>query len=129
MRAADLSKYPGVNMFTGVITSRQDTKPITGLPSLDWTSQIMLGQFTDAVLLALEAPIVARVPASLGEYLSSILPLVVLQLTGEETEIDTGMFWAPVQQDGPEQIWLRAVVDETLAPLKAPLARGRRVPH
>ncbi len=89
---------------------------MTGLPSLDWPSQIMVGQFTDAVMLAVEAPIVARAPASLGEYLSSILPLVVVQLTGEDNQIDTGMFWAPVQQDGPEQIWLRAVMRESLAP-------------
>jgi DNA-binding transcriptional LysR family regulator len=116
VRAADLSRYPGVNMFTGAITSRQDIKPTTGLPSLDWPSQIMVGQFTDAVMLAVEAPIVARAPASLGEYLSSILPLVVVPLTGEDNQIDTGMFWAPVQQDGPEQIWLRAVMRESLAP-------------
>jgi hypothetical protein len=51
-------------------------------------------------------------------------PLVVLQLTGEETEIDTGMFWAPVQQDGPEQIWLRAMMREALAPWTTASARN-----
>ena len=103
VRAADLSKYPGVNMFTGAISSRQDTKPITGLPSLDWASQIMVGRVHGCRPARHGIAERRQAPASLGEYLSSILPLVVLQLTGEETEIDTGMFWAPVQQDGPSR--------------------------
>jgi DNA-binding transcriptional LysR family regulator len=129
VRSADLVRYPGVNMFTGTISSKRDTKPITGVPSLDFASQILVGQFTDAVLLAMESPTVARAPATLGDYLSGILPLVVVQLTGEYDQIDTGMFWAPIRHDGPEHVWLRAVVEETLAPLKAPRARGSRAPR
>jgi hypothetical protein len=51
----------------------------------------LLSQFTDAVLLAVESPNVARAPASLGEFLSSMLPLVVVKLTGEDDEVDTEM--------------------------------------
>jgi DNA-binding transcriptional LysR family regulator len=123
VRSADLVKYPGVNMFTSGISSRRVTRPPTGVPSLDYASQIVVGQFTDAVLLAVESPTVARAPATLAEYLSTILPISVVQLSGEYDRIDTGMFWVPVQQDGPEHLWLRAVIRETLAPLKEQLAR------
>ena len=123
VRSADLVKYPGVNMFTSTISSKRETRPPTGVPSLDWASQILVSQFTDAVLLAVESPTVARAPATLGEYLSAILPITVVQLTGEYDRIDTGMFWAPVQHDGPEHLWLRAIVRETLAPLKEQLAQ------
>ena len=126
VRSADLSKYPGVNIFSGVISSRPDTKPITGVPSLDAASQILLGQFTDAVLLAVESPNVARAPASLSEFLRAILPLAVVRLTGEDDQVDTGMFWAPVQHDAPEQVWLRAVIQESLAPSGRKLAGTSR---
>ena len=122
VRSAELSNYPGVNMFTSAISSRGDTKPITGVPSLDWASQILLSQFTDAVLLAVESPNVARAPASLGEFLSSMLPLVVVKLTGEDDEVDTGMFWAAVQRDRPEHLWLRAVIRESLAHIGRPVS-------
>jgi hypothetical protein len=35
VRSAKLSNYPGVNMFTSAISSRGDTKQITGVPRLD----------------------------------------------------------------------------------------------
>ena len=123
--SVDLSHYPGVNIFTGATSSKQEIKPVTGLPSLDWASQISVGQFTDAILLALESPVVARAPASLVEYLSAILPLTSVPLTGEEDEVDTGMFWAPVQQAAPEHVWLRAVVEESLASLTNRLASSK----
>jgi DNA-binding transcriptional LysR family regulator len=113
VRSVDLLKYPGVNIFTSVASSAEDAKPITGLPSLDWAPQILLGQFTDAVLLAIDPPNVARAPASLARFLSAILPLVVLELTGEDDRIDAGMFWAPVHDASPEQVWLRTVVQES----------------
>jgi DNA-binding transcriptional LysR family regulator len=129
VRSTDLLKYPGVNMFTSGISAKGETKPLTGLPSLDWAPQIFVGQFTDAVLLAVESPTVARAPATLGEYLSGILPIAVVQLTGEHDRIDTGMFWAPIQHDGPEHLWLRALVQETLAPFNDRPARGDRAHH
>jgi DNA-binding transcriptional LysR family regulator len=124
--SADLLKYGGVSFNTGVTSSKQETKVVTGVPSLDWTSQISLGQFTDAVLLAVESQFVARAPASLVEHLGAILPLAAVQLTGEEDEVDTGMFWAQVQHHGPEHVWLRAIVQESLASLNDHVAPGDR---
>ena len=71
------------------------------MPSLDNASQIVVGQLSNAVLLAVESPTVARAPATLAEYLSTILPISVVQLSGEYDHIDTGMSWVPVQHDGP----------------------------
>ena len=59
VRGADLAKFPGVNMFTSTIASKRETRPPTGVPSLDWASQILVSQFSDAVLLAVESPTVA----------------------------------------------------------------------
>ena len=86
-------KYPGVNVFTSGISSRRETRPPTGVPSLDYASQIVVGQFSDAVLLAVESPTVARAPATLAEYLGTILPISVVQLSGEYDRINiTGCF-------------------------------------
>ena len=121
--ATDLSEYPGVNIFTGAVPSKQDIKPVTGLPSLDWTSQVLVGQFMDAVILAVESPSVARASASLVEHLSAILPLAAVRLSGEDDEVDTGMFWAPVQHHAPEHVWLRCLMTESLETVT-----GRRPP-
>ncbi len=117
--SVDLAKYPGVNIFTSVASSPEDARPITGLPSLDWVPQILLGHFTDAVLLAVESPNVARAPASLAGFLKAILPIAVLKLTGEEDRVDTGMFWAPVHDASSEQVWLRTVVQESVNAFEA----------
>jgi LysR family transcriptional regulator, nod-box dependent transcriptional activator len=114
VHSSDLVKYPGVNIFTSVASSPEDARPITGLPSLDWAPQILMGQFTDAVLLAVESPNVARAPASLAGFLSAMLPLAVLKLTGEEDRVDAGIFWAPVHDASPEHVWLRTVVQESV---------------
>ena len=106
-------------MFTSVASSPETAKPITGLPSLDWAPQIFLGQFTDAVLLAVDPPNVARAPASLAGLLSAILPLAVLKLAGEEDRVDAGMFWAPAYDATPEQVWLRTIVRESVASFDA----------
>ncbi len=119
VRSAELVKYPGVNIFTGVASSPEGSRPTTGLPSLDWSPQIYLGQFTDAVLLAVESPNVARAPASLAGFLSAMLPLAVLNLSGEEDRIDTGMFWAPIHDASPEHAWLRTVVQESVGTFEA----------
>jgi len=111
--SADLLAYPGVNYYTSVASSAESAKPVTGVPSLDWAPQIFLGQFTDAVLLAVDTPNVARAPESLARFLSSILPLVVLDLIGEDNLVDAGMFWTAVHDVSPEHVWLRTVVQES----------------
>jgi DNA-binding transcriptional LysR family regulator len=113
--SADLLAFPSLNYDTAYTTSERETKFNTGLPSLDWAAQISTSQFTDAILLAAGSLAVARVPASLVERVASFLPLATIELSGEETRIDTGMFWAPLHHEALEHKWLRAVVKECLA--------------
>jgi len=117
LRSADLLEFPSLNYDSGFVLPQNDTKVVTGLPSLDWASQVSTAQFTDAVLLAAGSATVARAPESLVTRLSEILPLVAIELVGEETGFDTGMFWAPIHHDAQEHIWLRSVVRDCLAPL------------
>jgi DNA-binding transcriptional LysR family regulator len=113
--SGDLASFPGVDFYTGDADSSTAIKPLTGVPSLDWSSQITLSQFTDAVLLALDSPNVARAPLTLVDSLSKIAPLTVLEFSAEFDHLDTGMFWAPVPYPSPEQDWLKAVVRDCFA--------------
>lgn len=113
--SGDLLKYPGINYDTGAGYTRRDPKFVTGIPSLDDIPAITLGQFTDAVLLAVGTLVVARAPEILVTQLSEIIPVVAVQLS-DEHEIDAGMFWAPFQHDAVEHRWLRGMVEESLAP-------------
>ena len=117
--SADLLAYPSLN-FTPSTPSRALSKPVTGLPSLDWAPQISTGQFVDAVLLAVNPPMVARAPALLVERLARMLPITAIELADERTEHDTGMFWSAINEEVPEHVWLRNVVKESLMPLATP---------
>jgi DNA-binding transcriptional LysR family regulator len=115
--SADLLEFPSLNYDVSFTSPQRDARVLTGLPSLDWMSQVSTPQFTDAVLLAAGSATVARAPASLVARLGEVLPLVAIELSGEETGFDTGMFWAAIHHDAQEHVWLRTVVKECLAPL------------
>jgi len=115
--SADLLAYPGLNSDTsGVPSESPERRFSTGIPSLDWAAQISTSSFVDAALLAAGSTAVARTPASLVEGLSKMLPLAGVELSGEETEFATGMFWAAIQHEAQEQKWLRSMVRECLPP-------------
>jgi DNA-binding transcriptional LysR family regulator len=113
----DLLEFPSVDYNSGVATSVRGSRVVTGIPSLDWSSQISTGQFTDAVILAISSPIVARAPASLVERMAEFLPIVSIEISGEETGVDETMFWTPVHDEAQEHVWLRTLVKECLTPL------------
>jgi DNA-binding transcriptional LysR family regulator len=113
----DLLEFPGVDFDTYIASSTRGTQFVTGVPSLNLTSQLSTGQFVDEVLLALRLPVVARAPASLVGWLSEFLPLVTIELAGEETAVEESMFWAPITEEAPQHIWLRAMVRQCIAPL------------
>jgi DNA-binding transcriptional LysR family regulator len=112
--SADLLEYPGIAYSPGMGFSRGDPKFVTGIPSLDATPQFTLGQFTDAVLLAVGSLVVARAPEMLVNQLSEIIPVAAVQVA-DEREFDAGMFWAPFQHDALEHRWLRTMVEDCLA--------------
>jgi hypothetical protein len=95
----DLLEFPSVGFDTSLSRSTGGNGVVTGIPSLDSQSRISTAQFTDAVFLSFRSPIVAKVPASLVEWLREFLPLVAVELSGEETGIDEAMFWASVQEE------------------------------
>lgn len=85
----------------------------------------LLGRLHETALLAMDPPNVARAPASLARFLSAILPLKVLNLTGEDDRVDTGMFWSQVHDATPAQVWLRTVVQESVSSFDALQVPGR----
>ena len=123
--SADLTAFPSLNYDTRFTSSKREKKLLTGIPSLDWAPQITTSQFIDAVLLAAGSRTVARAPASIVEQLSQLLPLATIELCDEETEFDTGMFWAPVLQDTQAHVWLRSLVKDCLARFASREAEGR----
>jgi len=115
----DLHEYPSLDFDTTFPSANKGGRFVTGIPSLDVRSQVSTSQFSDAVFLAVRPPIVARAPALLVEQMAEILPLVVIELAGEETRIDECMFWAPVSESAQEQVWLRSLVRACFAPYAA----------
>jgi DNA-binding transcriptional LysR family regulator len=122
----DLLKYPSLHYDISSAHSTKETNIITGIPSLDWRSQISTSQFSDAVLLAVKSPIVARAPASLVDQLAERLSLVSIELVGEETKINESMFWTPIHNAAPEHMWLRKLIKQCLAPFAEKDAKGKR---
>jgi DNA-binding transcriptional LysR family regulator len=114
--SADLLEFPGLNAAAGVLSETPEMRFTTGIPSLDWAAQISTSSFMDAALLAAASTAVARTPASLVEGLSKILPLAGVELSGEETQFATGMFWGAIQHEDQEQKWLRDMVRQCLPP-------------
>ena len=126
----DLREFPSLNYDTGFTDSIRGTHIVTGIPSLDWMSQISTSQFTDGVLLAVKSQIVARAPATLVERLSGLLPLVAIELSGEETGIDETMFWVPIHDEAQEHVWLRTLVKECLtAPAQGNTPKPKQRTH
>jgi DNA-binding transcriptional LysR family regulator len=122
----DLMRYPSLHYDVSTVHSTRETQIITGIPSLDWRSQISTSQFSDAVLLAVKSPIVARAPASLVDQLAERLSLVRIELVGEETKINESMFWAPIHDNALEHLWLRNLIRECLAPFSDKGAVGKK---
>jgi DNA-binding transcriptional LysR family regulator len=121
----DLREFPSLHYDTAFTAASKVKNVVTGIPSLDWTWQITTSQFSDGVFLATKSPIVARAPATLVEHLSEFLPLVAIELSGEETGIDETMFWASIHDEAQEHIWLRALVKECLVP-PTPVTSSRK---
>jgi DNA-binding transcriptional LysR family regulator len=112
----DLAPYPtpGVIFDPELSHGPRDKQWITGLRSFDVTPQVTtMGQFA-SVLLALNAPFVARAPASLIQHLQTNLPLSLLELSGEASEFDTCMFWTKITDQANEHIWLRGLIRSCL---------------
>ncbi len=123
-----LQEYPSLHYDTSFGASAGESGPVTGIPSLDWTSQISTSQFTDGVILAVNSQVVARAPATLVERLSELLPLVTIEIAGEETGVDETVFWARIHDQAQEHIWLRELVRDYFASLTQDNA-SRRLPQ
>jgi DNA-binding transcriptional LysR family regulator len=106
---------PSVVFDPGLSKSHHDRHWVTGLRSLDFISQVTsMSQFI-AVLLAAEAPNVARAPASMVEQLSGILPLKLLEISDEDASFDTCTFWTTLTDQSISHIWLRGIIRDCLS--------------
>jgi len=116
----ELLAYPSPSLVfdPGLSQSAHDRHWITGLRSLDFTSQVTsMSQFI-AVLLAVEAPNVARAPASLVELLAAKLPLKLLEISDEDASFDTCVFWTVLTDQSIAHKWLRKTIHECLNDLR-----------
>ena len=110
-----LLEFPWLAFTPGIERYKHQERTHTGIPSLDLSPQVSIGQITDAVLLTLETNCVTAAPSSLAEALRTVLPLSLIDLINEEPPIDTGMFWIKAHRDTPGMNWLRLNVRESLA--------------
>ncbi len=112
VHSEDLRKYPGatVNYDLSFSKKMELRHSISGIPIVDYSSQIStMSQFI-GILMASRVPNVARAPHSLVSRLQQLIPLETIHLKGEPTEFETCMFWAPATEEEPEQIWLRDLI-------------------
>ena len=110
----DLLAFPSLSLHFDSSCS-PFTRFETGIPSLDFSSQITTMSMLSSVLLAVKQPVVARTQASLVEELKELLPLAVIEIVDEEASFDTAMFWAPATDEAPQYKWLRDKVRECFA--------------
>jgi len=101
---------PSLVFDPGLSQSLRDQHWITGIRSLDFTSQVTSMSQFNAVLLAAEPPNVARAPASLVGQLSAILPLKSLEISDEDASFDTCLFWTALTDQAIEHKWLRDTI-------------------
>ena len=116
VKSDELLNYPSPSLVFDPGLSR--TEPVrqwvTGLKSLDFSAPITtMSQFT-SVLLALEAPNVARAPASLADLFSKIVPLRILEISDEDASFDTCLYWTAVTDQSVAHKWLRQMIGDHL---------------
>ncbi len=127
----DLLEYPSPSLnydasFTSAVRSTRGANWTTGIPIVDFSSQITTMSLFNAILLASRPPVVARAPASLVRRLGNFLPLAVIEIADEETSFNTGMFWTVVTDEALGHKWLRKKIKECF--VTEPLARRQSAP-
>ena len=108
----ELFSYPSISYFydTKHLLLRQPELAPTGLASLDQPTSIITDSQFGSVLAALQLPNVARCNASLAQRLLQHLPLSLIEISDESTEMTTSMLWSEITDKSLEHIWLRSVV-------------------
>jgi DNA-binding transcriptional LysR family regulator len=112
----ELLAYPSPSLVfdPGLSQSLREQHWVTGIRSLDFTSQVTSMSQFNAVLLAAEPPNVARAPASLVEQLSPVLRLKLLEISDEDASFDTCVFWTDLTDQAVEHKWLRSTIQQCL---------------
>jgi DNA-binding transcriptional LysR family regulator len=108
---ADIEPYPISTLGTQLPAGGE--RPPTGVPILDARPQVVLNQFTDAVLLAIDSPIVAACPEPLADLLVSYLPIVKLQVDGSH-DVQAAVFWSESRDRDPVLQWLQGLVEQSV---------------
>jgi DNA-binding transcriptional LysR family regulator len=105
----DVERFP----ISAMGTPAQEGEPIspTGVPLLDARPQVILNQFTDAVMLTIGSQIVAGCPEPLVDLLAAYLPIRKLEIEGAN-EVQGALFWSEARDRDPALSWLRALVEE-----------------
>jgi len=112
----DLAQFPSVgtiyNASFPFSTGARDS--LVGIPSFDSPSQLnAMTQFC-SLILATKTQLVARAPGALAHWMTQVLPLVVLEISDEETEFSTSIFWSVITDASPPHQWLRQSICEAL---------------
>ena len=115
--ALDLLEFPSPSVnYSTTFTTPETKRWLTGIPLVDFDSQISSMNQFNAILLATQPWSVARSPATLAWRMRELLPLNLIELADGNAEFDTCMFWTAVTQDAQEHRWLRSVVRDALSP-------------
>lgn len=110
----DIGPYPISTM--GSPAQEGDQISLTGVPLLDARPQVILNQFTDAVMLTVGTDIVAGCPEALVDLLATYLPIRKLQVRGSN-EVQVAVFWSEARDRDPALAWLRGLVEEAAGTL------------
>lgn len=80
----------------------------TGVPGLDFETQVSTNRFFDAVLIASQSDLAAQVPASLVASVKGLVDVSALELDDSRTHFRTSLFWSRAKTHALEHQWLRA---------------------
>ncbi len=87
---------------------------VTGIKNIDFVSQVSTMGQLNSVLMAGEAPFVARAPASLVRQLARFMPIKGIEISDEAAEFDTCMFWTKITDQAVEHRWLRGIIRDCM---------------
>jgi DNA-binding transcriptional LysR family regulator len=117
---ADVLQFPQLAFAPGRGRSRESASTSADeFPRTVPNRVLATEQFMVLPFLAVRSNYVARIPRSLAQRMTQLLLLGIVELTEERTQIDTCLFWGPLQERNAAQRWFRTVLMECLTTFSA----------
>lgn len=110
LTADEVAQYVRLTRTAARLSSTRELAVETGIPVLEFDSQISLERYSEAVLLTIDTDTVVPAPAMLIEHLARLAPIVGVPFTPSDS-VEAGLFWALFQNETPEILWLRSLIE------------------